>query len=447
MKKTGLLAIGNDAELRGGLLAGFDRENYTVTCCSTGDEAVEAAKRAEHDVCIIDISAPGIVGADLFIKLREIQPTIEAVVLTDESGRTNAIDAIKLGAYDYLTKPCKPDDLELICRNASEKKRLAEENSRLRNRLKLDTRDYRIAGESDNSVNLRKLVEKASRTMVPVLIRGEAGSGKKFTARAIHTLCFSKDAPFITVDCRTENRDELENILFGRSPDTAVSWPDGSGSLIDAAQGGMLYLDNIEELTQSTEIKLCRFLETGEYQHIGSDSVIRADVRIVAATRHDLRDWVTKKEFREDLFYQISVITINVPSLRERKEDIPLLIDQIAEEFAGGEDAKFFSKKAVTAVLKYDWPGNIRELKNVVERALLITKKHVVQIKEIPITVSKSSVTNKLRQLMSISEIEKEHILYVLNAADGNISRASRILGVSRPKLYRKIEQYKSGEI
>lgn len=447
MKKTGLLAIGSDAELRGGLLAGFDLDNYTVTCCSTGDEAVEAAKRAEHDVCILDISTPGIIGADLFKKLREIQPTIEAVVLTDESGRANAIDAIKLGAYDYLTKPCKPADLELIVRNACEKKRLADENSRLRNRLKLGTRDYRIAGESKNSVQLRKLVEKASRTTVPVLIRGEAGSGKKFTARAMHSLCFSKDAPFITVDCRTENRDELENSLFGLSPDTAALRLDGSGSLIDAAQGGILYLDNIEELTQSAQIKLSRFLETGEYQHVGGNSVIRADVRIVAATRHDLREWAARKEFREDLFYEISVITINVPSLRERKEDIPLLIDQIAEEFAGGEDGKAFSQKAVTAVLKYDWPGNIRELKNVVERALLITKKQEALVKEIPVTVSKSLAANKLRRLMSLSEIEMEHILYVLNAADGNISRASKILGVSRPKLYRKIEQYKSGEI
>jgi len=203
----------------------------------------------------------------------------------------------------------------------------------------------------------------------------------------------------------------------------------------------------VEALSPSAQVKLYQFLETGEFRRAGSNSGVRVNARVIASSRHDLRESVAKKEFREDLFYQLSLITIDVPSLRDRKEDIPQLVNRLMEDSENFPRGKSFSPKALNAILKYDWPGNVRELRNVVERAVILAPKQVVQASDIHVTVEKKSKDRRPRQLMSLKEMEKEHLLYVLNAADGNISRASRILGVSRPKLYRKIEQYKAGEL
>lgn len=444
-KKVKLIVIDDDTAFHEQLSGHLDPEEFEVRNCTSGEEAVEAAGETEIDVGIINIGAAGINGMELFKQIREIQPNFEAIILTTADAVDRAIDAIKLGVYSYITKPCKMFELELLIRKAYEKKALAMENLRLKSRLTLDKRDYTIVGESGRIENFRKLVEKVGHSTTPVLIRGEAGSGKEFTAMAMHTQSFSKEAPFITVDCGLLPHDTVENRLFGPGGDDAASISGNGGGWLEMADGGTLFLANVGELQASTQLKLYRFLETGELQRDGSNRAIRVSVRIIASTRHNLREMVTDNKFREDLFYRLSVITIDVPSLRERKEDIPHLIDQFMEENRQLAHGKTFSKKAVNAILKYDWPGNIRELRNVVERTLLLVPKQVVQAKDIPITVEKRSKNNRLRHLMSLNEIEKEHILFVLNAAGGNISRASRILGVSRPKLYRKIEEYRTG--
>jgi len=447
VRKINLIIADGDPALREQLTGRLDPNEFQVTICISSDDCIDKTRESDFDVGIIDISAPGMDGVNLFKRIHEIQPNFEAVVVSDEKTTEKAVEMVKLGAYDFISKPCDISQLELLVRKACEKKRLVDENSRLRSRLRLSGGDYRIEGDSKAAVNLRKLVEKVARSTTPVLIKGEAGSGKEFTARAIHNQCFSKDAPFIKLDCSGSPSEFIENRLFGRD-DGGEGWSltDGYG-LLEIADGGTLYLADIEALSPSAQGKLQQFLETGECVRAGGNGGVRVSARIIAASRYDLREAVAKKDFREDLYYQLSIIALVVPSLRERREDIPHLVNRLAKDNVNISRAKTFSPKALNAILKYDWPGNVRELRNVVERAVIVAPKQVIQASDIPIMAGKKTREHKLRRPMSLKEIEKEHLLYVLNAAGGNISRAARILGVSRPKLYRKIEQYKAGQL
>ena len=446
MKKINLIIADDDLSLREELMGQLDPKEFQVTMCISSTDCIDKIGEGEFDVGVIDISAPGIDGASLFKQVRETRPNFEVVAISDETSAAMAVEMVQLGAYGYILKPCNISELELMIRKAYEKKRLVEENAKLKSRLMLNGDDYPIEGASKVIANLRKMVEKVTHFSTPLLIKGETGSGKEFTARAIHAQCFSKVAPFIKLDCAASDPATTEKNLFGRDDGEEAPLADGYG-LLEIADGGTLYLANIEALNPSAQIKLYQFLETGEYMRRGGNSSVRVSVRIIASTRRDLRESVTKKAFREDLYYQLSIITIDVPSLRNRKEDISLLVNRLTEKNVNIKHGKTFSPKALNAILKYDWPGNVRELRNVVERAITIAPKQVVQASDIPINVDKKPKDHRPRQLTSLKEVEKEHLLYVLNAAGGNISRAARILGVSRPKLYRKIEQYKAGQI
>ncbi|MFQ5432235.1 MAG: sigma-54-dependent transcriptional regulator [Nitrospinota bacterium] len=446
MRKINLIIANDDLALQEKLMGRLDPKEFRITLCTSSDDCLDKAREYGFDVGVIDISDSRMDGVNLFKQIREIRPNFEAVVVSDKQTTEKAVEMVKLGAYDYISKPVDISELELIIHKAYEKKMLLDDNNRLRNRLRLTGGDYRIEGESKVIANLRKLVEKVAHSSTPVLIKGEAGSGKEFTARAIHYQCFSKDAPFIKLDCSGSPAEFAENRLFGRDDGETLSLTDGYG-LLEMADGGTLYLANIEALTPSAQVKLYQFLETGEYARAGGNSSVSVRARIIASSRSDMREAVAKKDFREDLYYQLSMITIVVPPLRDRKEDILQLVNKLLVNNVNISRGKTFSPKALNAILKYNWPGNVRELRNVVERAVIISPRQVVQASDIPITVDKNPREHKPRQFMSLKKMEKEHLLYVLNAAGGNISRAARILGVSRPKLYRKIEQYKAGEI
>ena len=445
MKKINLIIADDDLALREQLMGQLDPKEFQVTTCISSGDCIDKARASEFDVGIIDISSSGIDGMNLFKQILEIQPNFEAIVISDKTAAGKAVEMIKLGAYGHISKPCDMSEFELLIRRAYEKKRLVDENGRLKGRLELNGRDYRIEGNSKVMENLRKLVEKAAHSSTPILIKGETGAGKEFTARAVHAQRFSKEAPFIKLDCSASPANLVEKNLFGRD-DVDPAPLQGGYSLLEIADGGTLYLANVEALSQSAQLKMHQFLETGEFRRVESNSSVRVSARVIASSRNDLLEMVAKKEFREEFYYQLSVVTIDVPSLRDRREDIPQLVNRLTEDSENIPRGKTFSAKALNAILKYDWPGNVRELLNVVERAVIIAPKQVVQANDIPITVEKKSRDHKPKQFMSLREIEMEHLLYVLNAAGGNISRAARILGVSRPKLYRKIEQHKTGQ-
>lgn len=445
--KINLLVVDDEEALRNLLVERFSRQEFNVTGCATGEEALAAAGRQQFDVGIIDIRMPGIGGIEIFKTIRQSQPNFEAVILTGQATIDSAIEAMKLGAYDYLAKPCKLYELEIIVRKAYEKKMLAQENLRLKGRLTLADKKYDFAGDSPRAAEIREIIAKVAQSNVPVLITGEPGSGKEFVARAIHQAGRAEDAPFITVTCSAIPHGLLESQLFGHEEGAFMGSVGKKEGWADMAHGGTLYFEEVEDLHPSSQVKLLRLIETGAFQRVGGNADIVCSARIIASTERDLRELVLKRSFREDLFYRLGTVTIPLPPLRDRKEDIPALITQMMEGMGPGAAGKIFSGKAINAMLKYDWPGNMRELLNVVERTALLSAKKTIQARDIPLSLDKKGKGNKLRHLMSLAEVEREHILYVLTASNGNISRASRVLGVSRPKLYRKIEQYKAGQL
>ncbi len=444
-EKIRLIVVEDEDPFRELLVERFSRHEFEVNGFPTCEEALDTARKNEFDVGIVDIRMPGMNGIEFFKKMRVVQPYFEAIILTGQATIDSAIEAMKLGAYDYLAKPCKLFELEMIVRKAYEKKMLALENMRLKDRLSTHNENYTVIGESEKAQELRKVVKKVASTKTPVIIYGDPGSGKEYVARAIHQEGMSKEAPFISVNCAVLAYGILEQKLFGadEGPDVRSQ---GNTGWLEMADGGTIYIEDVDELHPSTQIKLLRFIETGTFQHEGGNKDCRSSARVIVASQRDLRDMVVKKDFREDLYYRLSVVSINVPALRERKEDLPAFIDQFFNENASSWQGKKLSKKALAMLLKYEWPGNIRELYNVIERSVLLSSKKTIQAKNIPISFEKKSKTNRYRHLLPLEEIEKEHILYVLSATGGNISRTAKILGVSRPKLYRKIEQYKAAK-
>jgi DNA-binding NtrC family response regulator len=446
LEKMRLLIVEDEEMFRKLLMERFTRDEFDVTGCSSGEEALEELQKQEFDVGIFDMRMEGMGGIDLFKTVRKSHPYFEAIILTGAATVDTAIDALKHGVYDYLTKPCKLFELELIVRKAYEKKMLAFENTRLRNSLAAEDRNFTLGGESEKIMDLKKLADRVSPSQAPLLVTGEAGVGKEHVARYIHQQSRSKNAPFISVNCGAMAHGILENQLFGYEKDAFAGAVSSKTGWIQLADGGTIFLDDIEELHPSTQVKLNYFLETGTFQMVGGHIDIRTDVRIIAATETNLREMIVKKNFREDLYYKLSVIALEVPPLRDRKDDIPDIIEKFLENNPAIANGKKFSTKAVNAMLKYEWPGNVRELLAVVERAIMVASKNTVRAKDVPLSLENRTKKSKLRHLLTLADVEKEHILYVLNATGGNISRAARILGISRPKLYRKIEQYKAGE-
>ncbi len=442
-EKINLLVVDDEGPFRELLVERFSRQEFTVTGCASGEEAVAAAAAQEFDVGVIDIRMPGMSGIDLFRAIRKTQPQFEAVALTGQATIDNAIEAMKLGFYDYIAKPTKLYELEIIIRKAYEKKMLALENMRLKGRIGLHGVHYEIVGKSGKMAEIRGTIRKIADSTAPVLITGETGTGKEYAARAIHQAGMAKDAPFIPVNCGALPHGILETHLFGHEEGAFTGAVGKKEGWLEMAADGTIFLEEIEDLHPSTQVKLHRFLESGSFQRVGGNSNIGSTARVIASTQADLRELTLKKAFREDLYYRLGVVTVHMPPLRERREDIPELITAFLNGTGSGN--KKFSVKAVNAMLKYDWPGNLRELHNVVERTALLASKNTIQAKDVPLSLDKKSKGGKLRHLMSLAEVEREHILYVLSACGGNISRASRILGVSRPKLYRKIGQYKNG--
>lgn len=442
-EKINLLVVDDEGPLRDLLVERFSRHEFSVAGCASGEEALAAAAKREFDVGIIDIRMPGMDGIDLFRAIRKTQPQFEAVALTGQATIDNAIEAMKLGFYDYLVKPTKLYELEIIVRKAYEKKMLALENMRLKSRIGLHGVHHEIVGKSEKAREVRALIGKIANTPAPVLITGEAGTGKEYAARVIHQAGMPKDAPFITVSCGAIPHGMLEPQLFGHEEGAFTGAVGKKEGWLEMADGGTIFFEDIESLHPATQVKLHHFLESGTFQRIGGNGDVGCNARVIASSQADMRELAHKRMFREDLYYRLGIVTLQMPPLRERKEDIPELIDAFLEK-TGNNDKKF-NVKAVNAMLKYDWPGNLRELHNVVERTALLASKKTIQAKDIPLSLDKKTKGGKLRHLMSLAEVEKEHILYVLGACGGNISRASRILGVSRPKLYRKIGQYKTG--
>lgn len=438
-----LMVVDDEEAFKDLLVRRFDQVEFEVTGFSSGEDALKAARTGRFDVGIFDIKMPGLSGVDLLREIKALQPGMEIVMLTGQPTVDTAIEAMKLGAYDYMAKPCKLVELEIIIRKAYEKKNLTEQNTRLREELKRRSAQCRLIGSSSVMTNLGEQLTRLAPLNDPALIVGEMGSGKEVTAMTLHRMSQRREAPFVTLNCGVLSEGMLETELFGHEADAFV----GAGhtmrrGLLEIADGGTALLDEVEQLSPSMQVKILHYLDTGEFRRIGGLADITVDTRLVFATTDNPVTGPKRGKLREDFYYKISTFTINIPPLRDRKEDVPELCEHI---LSGDKTGKKLSKKALEALMEYNWPGNVRELSNVIERAVTLAPKNVIQMKDLPLSFEKRSKTSKNRHLLSLPEIEREHILYVLEAVNGNISRASKILGISRPKLYRKMEKYRSG--
>lgn len=432
-----LLVVDDEADFRDLLVRRFQRKGHQVVGAASAEAAMQALDERCFDVGIFDIKMPGMDGLQLLEQARKLQPDMEVLMLTGYGTIETAIQAMKLGAYDYLTKPCNLEELEVLLGKAAEKKQLAEANLGLQEALKRNLPERRILGESPKMRCVLEIVRKVAPSNSPVLIEGESGTGKELIARALHDWSPRAQQPFIAVNAGALPGHLLESELFGHEKGAFTGAVAQKKGLVEVAHRGTLFLDEIGEMDAGLQVKLLRFLETGEFRRVGDNRLRRVEVRIVAATNRKLELEVREGRFREDLYYRLNVIRIVVPPLRERREDIPLLAQHFLEKEAVAGQRKTLAAEALRALEAYDFPGNVRELANLVERGYLLASGDTIATEDL---FGASPV--KPASTGTLKEVEREYILRVMREVGGNKTRAAAILGISVRNLYRKLEEY-----
>jgi len=425
------------------------REGMEVFTASNGKEALSLIKQETLDIGLFDIKLPDTDGVQLLEKFREIQPTAEVIMLTGYASVDTAIRSMKLGAYDYLTKPVKLSELHTVILKAYEKKQLKEKTIVLEEQLQRVEVHDRFIGESKEFKGVKKTIALVANSNVPVLILGETGTGKELVARAIHALSPRATHPFVIINASNLQESILESELFGYKKGAFTGAQTDKVGLLQIANTGTFFVDEVADMGNPIQSKLLRVLETGAFRKLGDTKEIIVDVRFIFATNKNIEEEVKANRFRKDLFYRLNTFVIQVPPLRDRKDDIPILTQYFLEKHARKGSRKIVSKQAMNLLMDYHWPGNVRELANVIERAILISAdRDEIVHDDLPQTVSIPSFTEVQRRhspdsnTLRLDSMEKDHIEKVLEFAGGNKSKAARLLGISRKKLYQKIESH-----
>jgi len=424
------------------------REGYEVDSEQDGRSAVTKAREVPYDLVIADLMMPAMSGLELLDKIREDKPELPFLVMTAFASVETAIEALKKGANDYITKPFKVDEIKLAIQKTLENRELRRENRELKARLEDEYSFERIIGDDPRILEIKTMAAEVAATDATILIRGESGTGKDLLASAIHQRSSRKGKPFITVNCGALPETLLESELFGHVKGSFTGAIRDHAGLFRAADGGTLFLDEIAETTAAIQVKLLRVLEDKKVTPIGSTVGIPADVRLITATNADLEAAVQANKFRADLYYRLNVIQIVVPPLRERVEDIEILAKHFIERSC--RRAETALKKLTPAALEllrgYAWPGNVRELQNVIERAVVLSKKPALDRDDFPEKLSAPSAmtpaTDSVAETPTLESIEKAYIYWVLNQTDWQKTRAAQILGIDNSTLYRKINKY-----
>jgi DNA-binding NtrC family response regulator len=434
-----LLIVDDDAEYRATLVRRFSRSGYNVYEASDGAEALELAERRQFDVAIIDMMMPRVSGFELLEKLKASQPDCEIIMLTGSATVETAVKAMKLGAYDYLTKPCSLVECEALVGKAAEKRQLSKENVQLKELLRRRPSEPDMIGESAAIKEVWRLIERAGPTDKAILIQGESGTGKELVARALHRRSLRADKQLVVINCAALPETLLESELFGHEKGSFTGAVSAKPGFFELADGGTLFIDEIGEMPGSLQAKLLRVLEDGSMRRIGSLKEQRVSVRLLAATNRNMADEVKAGRFREDLYYRINVMSLNLPALRQRMGDVPLLVKRFL-----GPDWQI-EPAAMHAIEHYEWPGNIRQLINAIDRAKILADDQMILLDDLPheVTASKSDVAQSgLGSTDELSTMERSHVLEILNRERGNKARAARALGLSRRSLYRLLEKY-----
>lgn len=452
MTQKGMIHIIDDEpiihEVLGDLLSS---EGYEVENSSSGEEALDKHSSQSFELVLLDLLLPGIDGIEVLKRLKKIDPNAVIIIITAFASVESAISAMKIGAYDYIQKPFKHDELLITVKRAIEHRKLQEENIRLKGELQRKFSFENIIGKSEVMKTVFETVKASAPTRSTILLQGESGTGKELVARAIHQNSDRKNSPFVVVNSGSLPPDLLESHLFGHVKGAFTGAVSSKKGLFEAAEKGTIFFDEISSLNMETQSKLLRVMQDREFMRLGGTKTIRVDVRVIAATNADLEEQISEKKFREDLFYRLNVIKIELPLLKERKEDIPLLIKHFLDKY-GKENKKEIlgvTEDVMERLISYDWPGNIRELENLIERAVVLTKSKLISRESLPPfllapqeeTRAVASINNELNLKENIQTFQKKAIITALKQAKGIQKKAANLLGVKPTTLNEMIKR------
>jgi two-component system nitrogen regulation response regulator NtrX len=447
MAEPVVLVVDDEEGIRETLSGIFEDEGCSIVTADSGEEALDLLKEQNPDLILLDIWLPGIDGIKTLEEIKVIRPDLPVIMISGHGNIELAVKATRLGAYDFLEKPLSLERVLLVSKRALERRTLEIENKALRNDL---TKKYRLLGNSPKMELLREHISMAAQSNTRVLIMGESGSGKELVARLLHETSKSVGKPFIEVNCAAIPQELIESELFGHEKGSFTGAFESKKGKFELADGGTLFLDEVGDMSPSAQAKVLRVIETQEFQRVGGSKNIKVDVRIISATNKDLKEEVKKGNFREDLLYRLNVIPIIVPPLRERKEDIPLLVDYILDSFAAeyGKKPKKLHPEALKMLEAYDWPGNIRELRNMIERLVIMTPSDTITAKHLLVAEQTSQDYLSYKTLKEARDaFEKDFITKRLEENNWNISKTAEILQMERSNLHKKIKAYNIKEL
>jgi len=441
VSKIKILIVDDELIMRESLAGWLERDGHIVQTATSGEEALEKVKETQFDIFLVDIKMEGISGLDVLRSVKETDPDADVVMITAYGSIPSAIEAMKDGAYDYMLKPFDPNELGVLIERIIQHQEQARENVYLKEQYRERTRFESMIGQSRPMQEIFDLIRDVAPMDSTVLITGETGTGKGLAAKAIHTNSTRRDGPFVTVNCGAIPEHLMETELFGHQKGAFTDAKETKKGRLELAHGGTLFLDEIGEISMRMQIDLLRVLEDRVFYRVGGTQPIEADFRVIAATNRNLEEAIKAGAFREDLFYRLNVISFVMPSLIQRKEDIPLLAEHFLYRFAQ-ETNKLtdkISREAMDEMMLYDWPGNIRELENAIERAVVVGKQREIMPEDLPIFCHEPAPQTKA---FTLKDVEKAHIRQVLVENQWNIARSAKILGIDRSTLYSKIKRY-----
>ena len=439
-KKMSIMIVDDEEIVRESLFYWFEKGGHVVDTASSGFEALEKLEKVPFDMMFVDMKMPGMDGIELLGKVMADYPDTIVIIITAYGSIESSIEAMKMGASDYLLKPFKPEQLSLVMEKITQQKKLTSDYNYLRGHLEQITRFDNIIGESPPMEEIFKLIPDVAKTESSILLTGETGTGKELVAKAIHAKSRRAKYPFIAINCGAMPDTLLESELFGHQKGAFTGAIQSRKGFFEVISGGTLFLDEIGEISPKMQVDLLRVLEEKKITRIGSSDPIDVDFRLISATRQDLEKEITEGNFREDFYYRINVINIHIPPLRRRKEDIPLLINHFLQKYSH-ETAKRVdrvSPETIEQLKHYDWPGNVRELENAIERAVVLSKSRTLKTEDFSFLQSSPAYRSGT---LSLLEMEKEYIREILEDSGWNITRAAKVLDINRVTLHKKINR------
>jgi len=449
-----ILVVDDDAVARDLLVEALRKEGYDVEGAADGAEAIERGRQKRFDLVLTDFRMGAVDGIAVLRDFKQRSPDTSIVLLTAFGSMEGAIEAIKQGAYDYLAKPFKKEEIKLVVQRSLEHSRLVRENARFREELRGREEISPLVGSSPPMLEVYKLIARVSAGKSTVLLEGESGTGKELVARAIHSNSPRRDRPFVPINCASLSDTLLESELFGHERGAFTGAFSVKQGLFESAHDGTIFLDEIGDIDSALQVKFLRVIQEQEVRRVGGTASLKVDVRVIAATNHDLAALVKEGRFRDDLFYRLNVVRIVLPPLRERREDIPMLAQHFLQKFAAAnaQPIRGFIPDTMTLLERYHWPGNVRELENVIERAVSLAHGPLVLPEDLPETIRTAGggplddkvgkASERDDTLVTLNEMAKRHLVRVLEETGGNKVRAAKILGIDRRTLYRMAERY-----